>query len=85
MIETLKALKKNLISPFESAEKWKSYALIDILDGLYYCLLESKSWGKNLFIFLDYLNAVRRQVLNKQNPNQILVLEHLFYRWVEMI
>jgi DNA polymerase III delta prime subunit len=85
LLTTLKSLKKEITSPFESAQKWKAYPLIDVLDGLYYCLLESKSWRKGLFIWQDYLNNVRRQVLNKQNPNQLLALEHLFYRWVEII
>lgn len=81
LINTLKSLKKNLISPFEAAEKWQKHPLIDILDGLYYCLLESKAWGKNLFLWQDKLNRLRRQVLNKQNPNHLLALEQLFYQW----
>lgn len=84
LIDTLKSLKKNLISPFEAAEKWQKHPLIDILDGLYYCLLESKAWGKNLFLWQDKLNSLRRQILNKQNPNHLLALEQLFYQWVQL-
>ncbi len=84
LIHTLKSLKKNIISPFEAAEKWQKQPLIDILDGLYYCLLESKAWGKSLFLSQDKLNILRRQILNKQNPNHLLALEQLFYQWVRL-
>ncbi len=84
LINTLKSLKKHLISPFEAAEKWQKHPLIDILDGLYYCLLESKTWGESLFLWQDKLNILRRQILNKQNPNHLLALEQLFYQWTKL-
>lgn len=81
-IETLKNLRKKTISVFEAAEKWQKVPLIEILDGLYYALLESRSYKKNLFIFWDKLNKLREQVLHKQNPNSLLALESLFYQWI---
>jgi hypothetical protein len=84
LIHTLKSLRTGKVTCFQAAAKWQPYPLLEVLDGLYYCLLESKAWDKSLFVWQDCLNALRRQLLNKQNPNHLLALEYLFYRWVKL-
>lgn len=79
---TLYDLKQKSISVFEAAETWQKQPLLDVLDGLYYCIIEERLFtGPNFFQWIDHLNLLRRKVLNKSNPNHLIALETLFYQW----
>jgi len=79
---TLYDLRQKSISVFEAAEIWQKQPLLDVLDGLYYCIIKEKlSTGPNFFQWVDHLNLLRRKVLNKSNPNHLIALETLFYQW----
>ena len=78
----LKLLTSN-INPSEAAAQWEKQPLHETLEKLYFIAAEAiqKNNHPRLFLWLDEINRAREKVMRKYNPNVLLTLENLFYRW----
>lgn len=81
--ETLLKVQQGKLSVFKAGEKFQQTDFLSVLDALYYFCTEyfREQSSIRLFDWFDLINQTRSQVLSKHNPNQLLVLENIFYQW----
>jgi DNA polymerase III delta' subunit len=90
LTQTLNAIIDKKLTPFAAAEQWQKSALSEVLQGLYFCCVTfiknhvSDLAQSRLFAWYDQINDARSQILHKLNPNQTIVLEHIFYQWMSL-
>lgn len=73
------------INPSEAAAQFEKQPLSETLEKLYFIAVDmiQKKNHPALFLWLDEINRAREKVMRKYNPNVLLTLENLFYRWAK--
>lgn len=81
ILTTLQKVRSRQLSPSDAAAKYQSESLATVLDKLlFYAMTEiKKASHRAWFFWYDQIQLARRQRLSKNNPNQLLLMEHLFY------
>ncbi len=81
ILNTLQKVRAKQLHPSEAAAQYQGGALDKLLDQLLlYAMSEIKKMAHRAWFFwYDQIQLARRQLLLKNNPNQVLVMEHLFY------
>lgn len=73
----------NQLTPTEAAVQLEKQPLLETLEKLYFIAVDAilKNNNPRLFLWLDEINRSREKLMRKYNPNILLTLENLFYRW----